>query len=154
MKFYTNIYGPQRIKPAGFGEPLIFPLLPQWCWHFWPINEMSWRLLDQLPWNLAQICHRLWAYNIPISLTCISANVIMLTHLTHLLCCCQVAFLRPCSQFILGQHNDQMIYCIWGSWSYLWSWHWLRRRGQEIDSEDALEEEVSEVQDNTDYDHM
>lgn len=28
MKVYTNINGPQRMKPADFGEPLMFPLVP------------------------------------------------------------------------------------------------------------------------------
>lgn len=34
------------------------------------------------------------------------------------------AFLRPCSQFSLWQHDGQEMYCTWSSGLHIWPWQW------------------------------
>lgn len=40
----------------SFSDSLCFPLVPSWCWSVWFIREMSWQLLEGLPWHSVHSC--------------------------------------------------------------------------------------------------
>lgn len=54
-----------------------------------------------------------------------------------------------------NDQNDQMIYCMWSALDHVFNQYAGEvGRGQETDSEVALEERVSDAKENTEYDHM